>query len=76
MIPLLGWSQVGSPGGVLHDPETNDAFVRELNRRAGPQLMVRELPLAINDDEFGYLAAQQLLEFMGIDHHRRDTEAR
>jgi len=76
MIPLLGWSQVGSPGGVLHDPETNDAFVRELNRRAGAQLMVRELPLAINDDEFGYLAAQQLLEFMGIDHHRRDTEAR
>jgi uncharacterized protein (UPF0261 family) len=72
MIPLLGWSQVGSPGGPLHDPQTNDVFIRELNRLVGARVTVRELPMAINDDEFGWLAAEQLLRHMGVDQATSD----
>ncbi|TAM69391.1 MAG: UPF0261 family protein [Microbacteriaceae bacterium] len=76
MIPLLGWSQVGSPGGPLHDPHTNDVFIRELNRLADKQFTVLELPMAINDDEFGWRAAEELLRHMGIGHKSSQTEAR
>ncbi|GAA3946769.1 Tm-1-like ATP-binding domain-containing protein [Microbacterium soli] len=76
MIPLRGWSQVGSPGGILHDPETNSAFIRELERRAGDGLSIRELPMAINDDGFGQQAARRLLALMGIGAEPKETGMR
>ena len=64
LIPSLGWSQVGSPGGPLHDLETNAAFVGELRRLVHERVAVRELPIAINDDPFGTLAAEELLSML------------
>ena len=64
LIPSLGWSQVGSPGGPLHDLETNAAFVGELRRLVHERVAVRELPIAINDDPFGALAAEELLSML------------
>ncbi|MEO6943143.1 MAG: Tm-1-like ATP-binding domain-containing protein [Lacisediminihabitans sp.] len=66
LIPNQGWSGVGSPGGPLHDLETNSAFVRELKRLVTDRVTVRELPMAINDDGFGQTAADELLSLIHV----------
>ncbi|MEO9094136.1 MAG: Tm-1-like ATP-binding domain-containing protein [Microbacteriaceae bacterium] len=66
LIPSQGWSGVGSPGGPLHDLETNSAFVSELKVRIAPRITVRELPMAINDDAFGPRAADELLALLHL----------
>lgn len=66
LIPALGWSQVGSPGGPLHDLETNASFVGELRRLVNDRIVVRELPMAINDDPFGPLAADELVSLLAL----------
>ncbi len=64
LIPTHGWSQVGSPGGPLHDPDANAAFVNELRQRLDDQVRVRELAVAINDESFGRQAAEDLLALL------------
>lgn len=64
-IPLRGWSEIGSPGGVLHDPEANAAFVAELRRTLSPKVMRRELDCTINERSFGTTAAETLLGTLG-----------
>ncbi|MFH5823665.1 Tm-1-like ATP-binding domain-containing protein [Georgenia sp. AZ-5] len=64
LIPLLGWSHVGSPGGVLHDPQANDALVRTLRARLRDDIPLRCYDLAINDEEFAVTAAHTLLDMM------------
>jgi uncharacterized protein (UPF0261 family) len=61
LVPLRGWSQVGSPGGILHDPEANEALVATLRTRLRPDIPLRCLDLAINDEEFAVTAARTLL---------------
>lgn len=76
MIPTRGWSQVGSPGGPLHDHDANDAFIREFTRLADERIAVLTLPMAINDDEFGSLAAEELLRHMNIGAQSAEMESR
>ena len=64
LIPARGWSEVGSPGGSLHDPPANEALVRELDARLRPEIPLRVLDTTINDPEFARLAADTLLELM------------
>ncbi len=52
LIPCLGWSVVGSPGGPLHDPTANQAFVDALRDELRRDIPVEELDLAINDPPF------------------------
>lgn len=52
LIPRRGWSAAGSPGGVLHDPATNQAFVEALRAGLRAGIVVEELDLAINDEAF------------------------
>jgi uncharacterized protein (UPF0261 family) len=66
LIPSLGWSQVGSAGGPLHDPGANAQFVAELRRLLADRIPVRELPVTINDPSFATAATDTLLEFLGI----------
>ncbi|KAE8763346.1 Tm-1-like ATP-binding domain-containing protein [Georgenia thermotolerans] len=61
LVPLRGWSQVGSPGGILHDPVANEALVATLRARLRPDIPLRCLDLAINDEEFAVTAARTLL---------------
>ncbi|MQA11553.1 MAG: UPF0261 family protein [Pseudonocardiaceae bacterium] len=65
LIPRLGWSVVGSPAGVLHDPAANDAFSTTLRARLSPRMRLDELDVTINDPVFGTTAARTLLEMMG-----------
>jgi uncharacterized protein (UPF0261 family) len=66
LIPSLGWSQVGSPGGPLHDPAANAAFADELRRQVDDRIGIRELPVTINDPTFGAQAADLLLRQLGV----------
>lgn len=65
LVPLKGWSQVGSPGGVLHDPEANAACVAQLRDGLAGHVGYRELDLTINDPRFGAEAAETLLRLLG-----------
>ncbi|WP_046469844.1 Tm-1-like ATP-binding domain-containing protein [Allosalinactinospora lopnorensis] len=64
LVPALGWSAVGSPGGVLHDPAANEAFTRTLRARLSSRVVLRELETTINDPVFATTAAETLLELL------------
>lgn len=66
LIPSLGWSQVGSPGGPLHDSSANERFVAELCSLLADRIPVRRLPVTINDPSFATQATDMLLEFLGV----------
>jgi uncharacterized protein (UPF0261 family) len=65
LIPQRGWSEVGSPGGVLHDLNANAGLVETLHELLGPAVLLREVDATINDPTFAELAADTLLEFLG-----------
>lgn len=69
LIPTQGWSEVGSPGGVLHDPDANWELVEALREGLDPSVPLQEVDTAINDDEFAELAAVTLLDLMDKDEH-------
>jgi uncharacterized protein (UPF0261 family) len=49
LLPLKGWSIVGAPGGVLHDPEANQGFIDALKSRLDPKVRLVEMDTVIND---------------------------
>jgi uncharacterized protein (UPF0261 family) len=65
LVPQLGWSEVGSPGGVLHDPQANAAYVAQLRDGLAGHIGYRELDLTINDPRFGAEAADTMLRLLG-----------
>lgn len=65
-IPLRGWSEVGSPGGVLHDVRANAAFVTTLHECLPPTVPVVEYDATINDESFATAVARALLELLDI----------
>jgi len=62
LIPARGWSEVGSPGGVLNDPKANAAFVAALRDGLRADIPLRELDATINDPAFADAAVDALLE--------------
>jgi uncharacterized protein (UPF0261 family) len=65
LIPTQGWSEVGSPGGMLHDLEANAAFVKTLREQLDRQVRLLEVDLTINDPSFAELAVDMVLELLG-----------
>lgn len=65
LVPQRGWSEVGSPGGVLHDLNANAGLVETLHELLDPAVLLREVDATINDPAFAELAADTLLEFLG-----------
>ena len=64
LIPMLGWSGVGSPGGVLHSPQTNQAFIDALRDHLAGHIRLEQPELAINDPAFAELAARTLIDLL------------
>jgi uncharacterized protein (UPF0261 family) len=64
LIPRRGWSEVGSPGGVLHDLNANAGLVEALHELLDPAIVLREVDATINDPAFAELAADTLLGFL------------
>lgn len=65
LVPLRGWSHVGSPGGVLHDPAINQALIDVLGARLRSDIPLTLLDLSINDEAFAVTAAQTLTDMVG-----------
>lgn len=64
LIPTQGWSEIGSPGGILHDRAANSAFVARLHEELARHVEYRELDLTINDPRFAVEAAAALLRLL------------
>jgi uncharacterized protein (UPF0261 family) len=64
LVPQRGWSEVGSPGGVLHDLNANAGLVEMLHELLDPAILLREVDATINDPAFAELAADTLLGFL------------
>jgi len=60
LYPQRGWSEVGSPGGPLHDPAANGAFLDALRAALSPSVELHVLDLAINDRGFAERAVEVL----------------
>lgn len=65
-VPLKGWSEVGSPGGILHDEEANQAFLAVLRAELASKISLHELACTINDPVFATGMAQMVLTQLGI----------
>jgi len=75
LYPQRGWSEVGSPGGPLHDPEANRAFLESLCAALSPSVELHVLDLAINDRGFAERAVQVLERLLAAAAIRRETSA-
>ncbi len=77
LIPTQGWSEVGSPGGVLHDPKANADFVKTLRERLDPQVRLAQADMTINAPAFAELAADTILELLdGLPNDQIRSQAR
>jgi uncharacterized protein (UPF0261 family) len=52
VYPARGWSEVGSPGGPLYDPEANAAFLAALKANLSPAVALYVVDAAINEPPF------------------------
>lgn len=52
LVPTRGFSTLGAPGGPLHEPDTDRAFVAELKRLFDPAIEVIEVDTHLNTPEF------------------------
>jgi uncharacterized protein (UPF0261 family) len=55
IVPLKGWSSIDKPGDILHDPEQDQLFVKELKSHLNANIVVEEVDF--NLEEMGYAKA-------------------
>jgi uncharacterized protein (UPF0261 family) len=76
LVPLWGWSEVGSPGGVLHDPHANSALIAALRARLRPEIPLLELDMTINEPAFADQAVDMLADLLDHARGRRPHDPR
>ncbi|MDQ7829204.1 MAG: Tm-1-like ATP-binding domain-containing protein [Armatimonadota bacterium] len=64
LYPLRGWSEVGSPGGALHDPDANEHLRRAVREACGEDVRYVELDADLNDPRYADAAVGLLLDFL------------
>jgi uncharacterized protein (UPF0261 family) len=62
LIPVKGWSSLSVEGRQLYDPEADAAFAAELKSLLKPEIVVKEVDLALNTPEFARLAVEEFDE--------------
>lgn len=62
LIPTLGFSSIGAPGGVLHEPETDRVFADELKKQLDPAIQITELDTHLNSPEFAVAVVKAFRE--------------
>lgn len=60
MIPMGGWSEADAPDGPLYEPETNQVFVDELEKKLRDGIPVIKVAYHINDQAFAEAATRYL----------------
>ena len=66
LYPAKGFCSQDKEGLALWNPEGNPIFLTELKRKLRPDIPIIEVDAHINDDEFAWVAFEQLLEVMGV----------
>ena len=66
IIPTGGFSENGREGNVLHEPETDAAFVKSLEQNLDSKIKVIKIDTNINDLEFSQKAAEVMHELMTV----------
>lgn len=64
VVPLRGFSAENRPGGVMHDPGADAAFVAALRAALSPAVRVVEIDAHINEPEFVRAACELLFELV------------
>lgn len=64
LIPLMGVSQLDSPGGEFWDPEADDACFQAIKENLKAGIAVVEVEHNINDPEFADKAVELLLDML------------
>ena len=64
LIPEKGWSTLSVEGQLLHDPDTDKAFVQELEKNLKPEIEVRKLDTHLNTPEFAMAVVETFDEMM------------
>jgi len=75
LYPERGWSEIGSRGGPLHDPDADRAFLDALRAALSPSVELHVLDLAINDREFAERAVDVLERLLAAAPMRRESSA-
>ncbi|MFC1942342.1 Tm-1-like ATP-binding domain-containing protein [Chloroflexota bacterium] len=65
LIPQKGWSSLSILGQTLYDADADSAFVEELRECLKPEIIVREVPLCLNCEEFALTVVESLEEMIG-----------
>ena len=65
VVPLKGWSSIDKPGDVLHDPQEDQLFVKELKSRLNPEIIVEEVDFNLEDMGYAQQLVSSLEAFMG-----------
>jgi uncharacterized protein (UPF0261 family) len=66
VVPLHGWSIYGGPGGPLHDPAGNRAFLVALKRHLRPEIPLQEVEAHINEPRFVELCVERMLNSLAV----------
>jgi uncharacterized protein (UPF0261 family) len=66
LVPLKGVSAIDREGQPFWWPEADQALFQSLRNWVGPQAMLIELDLHINDPAFAKAAAEKLMELMDV----------
>lgn len=64
LIPLLGLSVIGAPGGAFHWPEADAALFAALKSGLRPDIRVVELDLPINDPAFARRCTEEFIALL------------
>jgi uncharacterized protein (UPF0261 family) len=64
LIPQKGWSEADREGGALYEPETNNFFTHRLRETLNPKIKIHEVDHHINDENFGFIAAEMMDEMV------------
>jgi uncharacterized protein (UPF0261 family) len=64
LVPLRGFSAENRPGGVMHDPDADTAFVATLRASLAPAARLIEFDAHINDPDFVRAACELLFELV------------
>jgi uncharacterized protein (UPF0261 family) len=64
LIPLKGFSSLGTEGGILHDPGSDRAFIESIKENLDPEIEIIEVDTHINSPEFAEVVVQVLRRTM------------
>ena len=64
LIPLKGFSSLGTEGGIFHDPDSDRVFIESIKENLDPEIEIIEVDTHINSPEFAEVVVRVLRRTM------------